>query len=121
MDQHRGLAAYLPYMPWCCFTTLLVLFTSSLVILQPLADLASFIVLIAWSFLLVQILHVVQSRHPLRSLQVPAAACVMATTMHVVMLQATGQDCVLTRGLRYVYWQAFISPDALIPCNWCIG
>ncbi|MEM8951897.1 MAG: hypothetical protein AAGA21_06550 [Pseudomonadota bacterium] len=41
--------------------------------------------------------------------------------MHVVMLQATGQDCVLTRGLRYVYWQAFISPDALLPCNWCIG
>ncbi|MEM7043793.1 MAG: hypothetical protein AAF543_13365 [Pseudomonadota bacterium] len=41
--------------------------------------------------------------------------------MHVVMLQATGQDCVLTRGLRYVYWRAFVSPDAPLFCNWCIG
>jgi hypothetical protein len=121
MDQHRSLSAYLPFVPWCCLTTLLILFTSSLVFLQPLADAASFIVLAAWVFLFVQLSFVIRNQYPLRSLQFPATACVMATTMHVVMLQATGQDCVLTRGLRYVYWQAFISPDALFPCNGCIG
>lgn len=121
MDQQRNLSAYLPYMPWCCLTTLLILFTSSLVFLQPLADATSVIILMAWAFLLIQTFHVLQSRHPLRSLQFPATACVMATTMHVVMLQATGQDCVLTRGLRYVYWRAFVSPDAPLFCNWCIG
>jgi hypothetical protein len=121
MDQQRGLSAYLPYVPWCCLTTLLILFTSSFVLLQPLADAASIILLLAWGFLFTQVIHALQSNHPLRSLQFPAAACVMATTMHVVMLQATGQDCVLTRGLHFVYWQAFISPDAPFFCHWCTG
>ncbi len=121
MDQQRRLTAYLPYVPWCCFVTLLILFASSLVVLQPVANVASFIVLITWVFLGAQLLHVLRNRHPLRLLQFPAAACVMATITHVVMLQATGQDCVLTRGIGYVYWQAFISPDAPFFCNWCVG
>lgn len=121
MHACRTRSAYLPYIPWCCLISLPILLSSSLVVLQPVADVASFVVLGSWIILGVQAIETLRGHVAPRLLLFTTAACLTATAIHALMLQVTGQACVLTEGLGYLYWQAFVSPEAPFACAWCVG
>ena len=119
MNHHRGTLAYQPCLPWCCLLTLPVLFVSSLVFLEPLADLAGLLVISSWLFAGLQFLRQRHGDRLSRSMGFSITACLIATIFHFGVLAMTSQDCVVTKGLGFLYWQAFVSPDAWFSCSWC--
>jgi len=86
-----------------------------------MANAASILIVIIWGLLFAECFKAFGTKQISRSLRLSMAACVMATALHVVMLQVTGQDCVVFQSLDYLYWQVVISPDAPLYCSWCVG